>query len=146
LWKRSLTTFHAGQRQRAQGKSFCVLAFTTSPPYRRFPQGSIFSIMQPYGAPETPLGEPFVPCSELPNPLDISGRHCTSAPHLVQLDDSNGSNGRVHYSNSSYYRHLWCVWLPRALFDASSHAPAFATQALAQQRAFLHSISCKRVF
>jgi hypothetical protein len=71
------------------------------------PKGSIFSIMQPYGAPETPLGEPFVPCSELPNPLDISGRHCTSAPHLVQLDDSNGSNGRVHYASCSYYRHLW---------------------------------------
>jgi hypothetical protein len=69
--------------------------------------------MQPYGAPETPLGEPFIPCSELPNPLDISGRHCTSAPHLVQLDDSNGSNGRVHYASCSYYRHLWrwCVFL-----------------------------------
>ena len=42
-----------------------------------------------------------------PNPMDISGRFNTSAPHLVQLDDSNGSNGRLHYANSSYYRHLW---------------------------------------
>ena len=72
------------------------------------PKGSIYSIMQPYGAPETPMGEPFIPCSELPNPIDISGRHCTSAPHLVQLDDSNGSNGRVHYASCSYYR---CVFL-----------------------------------
>ena len=57
------------------------------------PKGSIYSILQPFGAPETPSGEPFVPCSELPNPLDISGRHNTSAPHLVQLDDANGTNG-----------------------------------------------------
>jgi len=71
------------------------------------PKGSIYSILQPFGAPETPSGEPFVPCSELPNPLDISGRHNTSAPHLVQLDDANGTNGRVHYANCSYYRHLW---------------------------------------
>jgi hypothetical protein len=74
-------------------------------------QGSIYSIFQPYGAAETPVGEPFVPNTELPNPMDISGRFNTSAPHLVQLDDSNGTNGRLHYANASYYRHLWCVRL-----------------------------------
>ena len=38
------------------------------------PKGSIYSIFQPYGAAETPAGEPFVPNTELPNPMDISGR------------------------------------------------------------------------
>jgi hypothetical protein len=99
-----------------------------------FPQGSIYSIMQPYGAPETPLGEPFIPCSELPNPIDISGRHCTSAPHLVQLDDSNGSNGRVHYANCSYYRHLW-RWHNNVRFCIRFLVSAFSDPLFVRRRA-----------
>ena len=70
-------------------------------------KGSFYSIFQPFGAAETPMGEPFVPTTELPNPLDFSGRFNTSAPHLVALDDSNGSNDRFDYACASYYRHLW---------------------------------------
>ena len=72
------------------------------------PKGSIYSILQPFGSTDQPMGEPFVPTTELPNPMDISGRFNTSAPHLVQLDDSNGSNGRLHYANASYYRCVLC--------------------------------------